>query len=110
MNGEGIDYGLEAGRLAVHLLGSGDLSAAWPALLQQHYSRAFSVARRLALLLTFPGFCRRRPGRDAFCGADGRRGAGDGQPGQRRRRRPAGAAVARQRVASRLVDRRKPFS
>ncbi|WP_203801345.1 menaquinone reductase [Mycobacterium heckeshornense] len=56
LNGEGIDYGLEAGRLAVELLGSGDLSAAWPSLLQQHYSRAFSVARRLALLLTFPRF------------------------------------------------------
>ncbi|ORB11029.1 menaquinone reductase [Mycobacterium noviomagense] len=56
LNGEGIDYGLEAGRLAVELLGSGDLSRAWPTVLQQHYGRAFSVARRLALLLTFPRF------------------------------------------------------
>jgi geranylgeranyl reductase family protein len=56
LNGEGIDYGLETGRLAVDALGSGDLSAAWPALLQRHYGRAFSVARRLALLLTFPRF------------------------------------------------------
>ncbi|MGH9061624.1 MAG: geranylgeranyl reductase family protein, partial [Acidimicrobiales bacterium] len=30
LNGEGIDYGLETGRLAVELLGSGDLSQAWP--------------------------------------------------------------------------------
>ncbi|MBX5488788.1 Menaquinone reductase [Mycolicibacterium hassiacum DSM 44199] len=56
LNGEGIDYGLETGRLAAELLGTGDLSAAWPATLQAHYARCFSVARRLALLLTFPRF------------------------------------------------------
>ncbi|WP_192830025.1 menaquinone reductase [Mycobacterium sp. UM_Kg1] len=59
LNGEGIDYGLETGRLAVELLGdagAGDLSQAWPALLTAHYARGFSVARRLALLLTFPRF------------------------------------------------------
>jgi hypothetical protein len=28
----------------------------WPSLLQEHYSRGFSVARRLALLLTFQRF------------------------------------------------------
>ncbi|GFG73300.1 menaquinone reductase [Mycobacterium botniense] len=56
LNGEGIDYGLEGGRLAVELLGSPDLSRAWPAVLQHHYGRAFSVGRRLALLLTFPRF------------------------------------------------------
>jgi geranylgeranyl reductase family protein len=56
LNGEGIDYGLEGGRLAVELLGSGDLSGAWPAVLARHYGRAFSVARRLALLLTFQRF------------------------------------------------------
>ena len=56
LNGEGIDYGLETGRLAADLLGSGDLSVAWPILLQQHYARGFSVARRLALLLTIPRF------------------------------------------------------
>jgi menaquinone-9 beta-reductase len=54
LNGEGIDYGLEMGRLAAEMLGSGDLSLAWPALLQQHYARAFSIARRLAWLLTVP--------------------------------------------------------
>ena len=54
LNGEGIDYGLETGRLAAELLGSGDLSLAWPELLQEHYSRSFSVARRLGLLLTVP--------------------------------------------------------
>ncbi len=31
LNGEGIDYGLETGRLAAELLGTGDLTAAWPA-------------------------------------------------------------------------------
>jgi geranylgeranyl reductase family protein len=56
LNGEGIDYGLETGRLAVQLLGSGDLSNAWPHVLQSHYGRGFSVARRLGLLLTFPRF------------------------------------------------------
>jgi geranylgeranyl reductase family protein len=56
LNGEGIDYGLETGRLAAELLGYTDLAAAWPALLQAHYGRGFSVARRLALLLTLPRF------------------------------------------------------
>ncbi|MEZ0362681.1 menaquinone reductase [Mycobacterium sp. pUA109] len=56
LNGEGIDYGLETGRLAVDMLDTGDLSQAWPAVLHQHYGRGFSVARRLALLLTFPRF------------------------------------------------------
>jgi geranylgeranyl reductase family protein len=56
LNGEGIDYGLETGRLAAELLGSGDLSAVWPAMLQEHYAAGFSVARRLAILLTLPRF------------------------------------------------------
>ena len=56
LNGEGIDYGLETGRLAAQMLDSRDLSAAWPALLQAHYGRGFSVARRLGLLLTMPRF------------------------------------------------------
>ena len=56
LNGEGIDYGLETGRLAAEILGSGELSDAWPALLQAHYGRGFSVARRLGLLLTLPRF------------------------------------------------------
>jgi menaquinone-9 beta-reductase len=42
--------------LAAEMLGSEDLTAAWPALLQRHYARGFSVARRLALLLTYPRF------------------------------------------------------
>lgn len=53
LNGEGIDYGLETGRLAVESLGSAEH---WPGVLQSHYGRGFSVARRLALLLTFPRF------------------------------------------------------
>ncbi|WP_236980969.1 MULTISPECIES: menaquinone reductase [Mycobacterium] len=56
LNGEGIDYGLETGRLAAEVLDSGDLSQLWPALLTEHYARGFSVARRLALLLTFQRF------------------------------------------------------
>lgn len=56
LNGEGIDYGLETGRLAAELLACQDLTTVWPELLQQHYARGFSVARRLALLLTFQRF------------------------------------------------------
>jgi geranylgeranyl reductase family protein len=56
LNGEGIDYGLETGRLAAELLAddTSDLQAAWPALLREHYGSAFSIARRLAGLLTVP--------------------------------------------------------
>jgi menaquinone-9 beta-reductase len=54
LNGEGIDYGLETGRLAAELLGEGDLSLAWPATLRSHYGLAFSIARRLAGILTVP--------------------------------------------------------
>ena len=56
LNGEGIDYGLETGRLAAELLGTGDLTEVWPAELRRHYAAGFSVARRLALLLTIPRF------------------------------------------------------
>ncbi len=55
LNGEGIDYGLETGRLGAELLVLGDpLGTSWPALLSQHYGPAFSIARRLAGLLTVP--------------------------------------------------------
>ena len=56
LNGEGIDYGLETGRSVVELFGSDDWSAAWPAELRRHYGEAFSIARRLAGLLTLPRF------------------------------------------------------
>ncbi|BBX88491.1 geranylgeranyl reductase family protein [Mycolicibacterium boenickei] len=56
LNGEGIDYGLETGRLAAEMVGSGDYSHAWPALLRDHYAQGFSIARRLAILLTLPRF------------------------------------------------------
>ncbi|MGZ5400038.1 MAG: geranylgeranyl reductase family protein [Nocardioides sp.] len=56
LNGEGIDYGLETGRLVVETMASyDDLSAVWPALLSDHYGEAFSIARRLAGLVTVPG-------------------------------------------------------
>jgi geranylgeranyl reductase family protein len=55
LNGEGIDYGLETGRVGAELMTSdADLSTAWPALLTHHYGEAFSIARRLAGLLTVP--------------------------------------------------------
>ena len=60
LNGEGIDYGLETGRLVVDLLGDqADLGRAWPALLRTQYGPAFSIARRLAGLITVPGLLAR---------------------------------------------------
>jgi flavin-dependent dehydrogenase len=56
LNGEGIDYGLETGRMLAGLLGEPDWSPAWPAMLRAHYGEAFSIARRLAGLLTLPRF------------------------------------------------------
>jgi flavin-dependent dehydrogenase len=56
LNGEGIDYGLETGRVGAELLDSTyDLEQAWPHLLTTHYGEAFSIARRLAGLITVPG-------------------------------------------------------
>ena len=55
LNGEGIDYGLETGRLVADMLADeSDLAAAWPALLREHYGESFSIARRLAGLVTVP--------------------------------------------------------
>ncbi|TFV57953.1 geranylgeranyl reductase family protein [Geodermatophilus sp. DF01-2] len=54
LNGEGIDYGLETGRSVVALFDEDDWSRAWPATLRRHYGEAFSIARRLAGLLTVP--------------------------------------------------------
>jgi flavin-dependent dehydrogenase len=56
LNGEGIDYGLETGRIVVDLFGDDDWSTAWPTTLRRHYGHAFSIARRLAGLLTVPRF------------------------------------------------------
>jgi flavin-dependent dehydrogenase len=59
LNGEGIDYGLETGRLLVDVLDAASrrdgLATLWPELLRQHYGEAFSIARRLAGLVTVPG-------------------------------------------------------
>ena len=55
LNGEGIDYGLETGRLAAQMLATeSDFTLAWPAELRSHYGTAFSIARRLAGFLTVP--------------------------------------------------------
>lgn len=61
LNGEGIDYGLETGHLAAQVLVSTvptpvmDYSRQWAPLLKDRYGSAFSIARRLAGLLTVPG-------------------------------------------------------
>lgn len=57
LNGEGIDYGLETGRWVAELLAETpdvDLSTAWPEILRGHYGESFSIARRLAGLVTVP--------------------------------------------------------
>ncbi|QBR92416.1 geranylgeranyl reductase family protein [Nocardioides euryhalodurans] len=60
LNGEGIDYGLETGRLVVETMTThDDLGSVWPALLTEHYGEAFSIARRLAGLVTVPGLLAR---------------------------------------------------
>ena len=70
LNGEGIDYALEGGRLLAELIcaapsgGSGtpgtravgDLTHAWPELLRRTYGESFAIARDAANLLTFPRF------------------------------------------------------
>lgn len=54
LNGEGIDYGLESGRLIAAVLGEKDFTGLWPALLRVRYGKAFSVARRFAALAAVP--------------------------------------------------------
>jgi geranylgeranyl reductase family protein len=56
LNGEGIDYGLETGRLAAEFLqhGEKDFTDKWPNILRHHYGAAFSAARRIAGILTVP--------------------------------------------------------
>ena len=55
LNGEGIDYGLESGRMVAEVLAEGhDLERIWPALLSDQYGESFSIARRLAGLVTVP--------------------------------------------------------
>ncbi len=64
LNGEGIDYGLETGHLAAEMLiqtrgsAAADYTNIWPGELSIRYGTAFSIARRLAGLLTVPGFIR----------------------------------------------------
>ncbi|MFW6773982.1 geranylgeranyl reductase family protein [Nocardioides sp. CPCC 205120] len=62
LNGEGIDYGLETGRMVADLLAQGthrDLTDVWREQLVAHYGESFSVARRLAGLVTVPGLLAR---------------------------------------------------
>lgn len=69
LNGEGIDYALEGGRLLADLICSGGpggtgaatgtgvgLTRAWPAVLRETYGESFAIARDAARLLTFPRF------------------------------------------------------
>ncbi len=55
LNGEGIDYGLETGRLVAEHIASGvGLGEAWRSTLVEQYGEAFSIARRLAGIATQP--------------------------------------------------------
>ncbi|MFN3340174.1 MAG: geranylgeranyl reductase family protein [Dietzia sp.] len=60
LNGEGIDYALEGGRLLADLIVAGgpggDLTRAWPEVLRRNYGEAFAIARDAARLLTYPRF------------------------------------------------------
>ena len=66
LNGEGIDYALEGGRLLAELILAGHgtgprvrpepLTHAWPEVLRRTYGEAFTVARDAARLLTYPRF------------------------------------------------------
>lgn len=60
LNGEGIDYGLETGRLAAEYLAErpSDFTQDWPEILRAHYGLAFSAARRIAGILTSPELLR----------------------------------------------------
>lgn len=60
LNGEGIDYALESAADVVDLLDVADTTAdglrhLWPNHLRARYGDSFSLARRLATLLTMPG-------------------------------------------------------
>ena len=47
LNGEGIDYGLETGRLVVETMADhADLSGVWPALLRDHFGRLLAFVFR----------------------------------------------------------------
>ena len=113
LNGEGIDYGLETGRLVAEMIADGDdLATAWPALLREHYGEAFSIARRLAGLVTVPRLLAdARPGRHALRLADDPGAALDGQPGHRRGPRPCrpGLALGRPPLAGPRTHR-PPFA
>jgi flavin-dependent dehydrogenase len=55
LNGEGIDYGLETGRLvAEHIASGAGLGEGWRTTLVEHYGESFSIARRLAGIATQP--------------------------------------------------------
>lgn len=58
LNGEGIDYGLETGRLAAEYLATNptNMTNSWPAILLKEYGLAFSAARRIAGILTSAEF------------------------------------------------------
>ena len=111
LNGEGIDYGLEIRPDGRRMLGSGDFSKAWPNVLQSHYGAGFSVARRLGLLLTFPRFL-------PAAGPIGMRsttlmGIAVRVMGNLVTEEDADWVARAWRgsgLASRLIDRRKPFS
>ncbi len=99
LNGEGIDYGLETGRLAVRhaRLGRSVQGLAAPAAIPlRPWVFGGPPAGVVADVPAVPA--RGRPDRDALDDANGHRGAGDGKPGHRRRRRLGCPGVARRRA------------
>lgn len=55
LNGEGIDYALETGRLAAAQLGAEDFAELWPNLLRTRFGAEFSLARRMLGVVSDPG-------------------------------------------------------
>ena len=109
LNGEGIDYGLETGRLVVETMAGhdGPVPRRGRPCCATHYGESFSIARRLAGLVTVPRLLPTLgPAGHALGLADDAGAALDGQPRHRRGPRPRGAGVALGRAA--LAGPRRP--
>ena len=112
LNGEGIDYGLETGRLRGRPAGrpgrpGSRLARAAPQPLRAGVLHRPSAGRAdHGARAAGPA----GPDRDALPVADDRRAAGDGQPGHRGGPRPGGPGLAARRPGQPSRDTRPPFA
>ena len=112
LNGEGIDYGLETGRLVAELLADErHLGSGWPAIAAPPLRRGL-LDRAAARGPAHPAAAAagRRAGGDAVARADDGRAAGDGQPGHRRGPRPHRPGLAHGGPLVAALDERPPFT